>query len=219
MARSNITDYLRDYPFWLFDVPTMETAALPIFTPLSGFSSISAPEMTFETEAVTEGNWFFKHHVIKRAEVNSITLSRGVTLGNADFYTWAMNALTSTQAASLNLASLFGSGPISPRRQLVLVHFFSHLPIPLDQTAVGGAAAAALGNLAGSAGAMSAAALLGGGGFNFALRIPARAYVLTGCIPTRYKAGSDFDATSGAVSISELDVSYEFFEQFSLLGR
>lgn len=40
-------------------------------------------------------------------------------------------------------------------------------------------------------------------------RIPGRAWVLYDCIPTRYKAGTDFDANSSDVSIQELEVQPE----------
>jgi hypothetical protein len=38
------------------------------------------------------------------------------------------------------------------------------------------------------------------------VKIPARGWLLKECVPTRYKAASDFDATDGNVSLMELEV-------------
>ncbi len=48
------------------------------------------------------------------------------------------------------------------------------------------------------------------------LRTPGRAWVLYDCIPTRYRPGSDFDATSSDVSISELEVQPEHIIELTL---
>ena len=77
-----------------------------------------------------------------------------------------------------------------------------------------GAAAAGALNPGTVPSALSAA--LGQFGFDIAPRIPARAHVLHGCLPTRYKVGSDFDARSGEISIAELDIKPELVEEISL---
>ena len=46
--------------------------------------------------------------------------------------------------------------------------------------------------------------------------MPARAFLLKDCIPTRYKMGSDFDATSGQVSIAELEIHPHYIEEIAL---
>lgn len=48
------------------------------------------------------------------------------------------------------------------------------------------------------------------------LRTPGRAWLLYDCLPTRYRSGSDFDATSGDVSIQELEVQPEHVVELSL---
>lgn len=48
--------------------------------------------------------------------------------------------------------------------------------------------------------------------------LPGRAWLLFDCIPTRYKAGSDLDGTSGEVSIMELDVQPASVVEFALLS-
>jgi phage tail-like protein len=46
-------------------------------------------------------------------------------------------------------------------------------------------------------------------------KTPARAWMLFDCIPTHYKAGSDFDAISADISISDLTVKPSFWEEFN----
>jgi phage tail-like protein len=43
-----------------------------------------------------------------------------------------------------------------------------------------------------------------------------RMWLLTGCIPARYKAASDFDSTDSSVSIQELAIDVESFQQINL---
>src|SRR3990172_4593992 len=94
MARSTLLDPLRGNNFWLYDVAPIDFApALPLFTPLSGFSAITSPEITVETQQVNEGNWPFTKRVVKSASVGSITLARGVTWFNSDFWRWTMAAV------------------------------------------------------------------------------------------------------------------------------
>ena len=222
MARSAITDYLQAFPFWLFDT-SLSFSALPVLSPLSGFSSITAPEISVETFDITEGNWHFKRKAIRKAEVGTVTLQRGVTFSNSDFWRWTVAAVTGNTNWQVNVPfnpmSARVGGP-SPRRQLVLVHFFARNP---------------LGNVAGSILStlnlsLEAANALAGQGtgvvgqsavqlpitFDFAARVPARAFVLHGCLPIRYKTGTDFDARSGEISIAELDIAPELVEEISL---
>jgi hypothetical protein len=53
---------------------------------------------------------------------------------------------------------------------------------------------------------MQAAGIGNSGQGEFAARIPGRAWILYKCIPTKYKAGSDFDASSGDISIQECEL-------------
>ena len=48
--------------------------------------------------------------------------------------------------------------------------------------------------------------------------LPGKAYLLWDCIPTRYKAGSDFDAMSGEVSIAELELAVWAVTEITLLS-
>jgi phage tail-like protein len=46
-------------------------------------------------------------------------------------------------------------------------------------------------------------------------RVPARAWYLIDCAPTRYKSASDHDSLGGQISIAELTVRPLFFEEFN----
>jgi phage tail-like protein len=56
------------------------------------------------------------------------------------------------------------------------------------------------------------------GPFELLTQIPARAWILYGCLPTGYKPGSDFDATASEISMMELTVDPERVEEISLGG-
>lgn len=243
MPRSVVQDVLTNYPFWLMDVAPIELLALPVLTPSFGFSAITAPELTLETEEIQEGNWFFPRKVVRGASVGTITLSRGATFTDSDFYRWIRATLTGNtenfQSEGYNtatmlaagtqqggavgalsfgvgaMAGLFGvpriGGP-SPRRDLTLIQFFGHEPTE-DLVAAGLAQSVSI--------ALSADGLLSMNPFAIGIsgrtqRVPARAWKLKGCIPTRYKVGSDFDAAGIEVSIMELDVECESFTELSL---
>ena len=234
MARPALLDPLRDNNFWLYDVAPIDFApALPLFTPLSGFSAVSSPEITVETQQINEGNWPFTKTVVKGASVGPITLSRGVSWFNSDFWRWTMSAVEgSTGTTGLAI------GGITYRRTLLLVHFFRNTPArnaaeqiamavgitgglsTVTGFAVGAEAGAGAGVGAGIASAAQLASLQVAGGLfsptTVGIKIPARAFLLKNCIPTRYKSGSDFDANSGQVSIQEMDIQPEFVEEIAL---
>jgi hypothetical protein len=125
----------------------------------------------------------------------------------------------------------------------LLVHFFRNFglgtPTADDETrrasaaaaaaATGAAVSAATGVLlgagqslqAGVAGGSSAllqyGALWGAREFNNSpVLVPARAFLLHKCVPVRYRSGSDFDASTGDISIQELEVDAEMVEEISL---
>lgn len=181
------------------DIAPIELAALPIFLPLSGFASITAPEIRAEVETIVEGNWIFPRKVIKSASLSAITLTRGVTFFNSDFWRWIMAAIHGdTEVFQTKRLGLRIGGP-TPRRTLMLIHFFSKLPFGGDNGIN-----------------PDTPAVASVGPFEFMARMPARAFLLTGCIPTRYKTGSDYDARSGDISISELEFEFEGLEEIAL---
>lgn len=222
MARQAITDYLQAFPFWMMDVANVSAGAFPVFNPALGFASISAPEISLDTMAIREANWYFDRKVLQRGNINSFTVRRAVSFSDSDFWRWTMAGLTG--------GTQFSVGGPSYRRTLMLVHFFARNPLgggpEIDPTSVARAAALAVkdpDNAADyrrqvqykEAGVGGAASF---GPFEFAIRVPAKAYLLKGCLPGRWRSGSDFDAMDGSVSIAELDFSCEMVEEVSLAG-
>lgn len=200
MARRTIQDYLQVFPFWLLDVSPLEAGSIPVLNPLSGFSAVTAPEITIQTKEVREANWPFATKIPQAAEVSNLTLQRGVTFSNSDFWRWTVATLTGNTEWDL-------VGPVNPRiggksfrRDLLLVHFFAHNPIQ---------------PLAGAIDAVNTT-ITDMFPFDIALRVPAKAFLLKGCFPVRYKSGGDFDARSSEISIAELDLAMEYFEEISL---
>jgi hypothetical protein len=207
---------------------------------VAGFNSLTAPEISAETENIQEGNWMFQRKILKNATISSMTMTRGVTFFEADFYYWMKAGLYGDTDQLESLVPGLQIGGPTYRRNLMLLHFFSRSFVnppsggwgndnavetggDLERAALLGvgvgfddaAAGAALGGLT-FALTRGLNAIMGGG-FEFAQRIPARAFILYGCIPKRYKSGSDFDASSGDISIAELEIECEMFEQIGLV--
>ena len=187
---------MQAYPFWLFDAGVLGGNILfPVLDPSLAFSSLTAPEINVELLAIQHGNWEYKAQVVKTASVSPIILSRGTRFYDSDMYNWINSAIR-------------GKDPV--RRNLFMVHF---LGLRQGTGAVQTGAGAFVGAASSLAGGGNVAAGAAGGAIigNFiGDRIPGRAWVLHDCVPVRYKAGSDFDATSGAVSVQELEVQPEY---------
>lgn len=239
MARGFLTDYLQVFPFWLADIGPLNAFSLPVLTPISGFSQLSSPEISIEIETFKEGNWMFDRKVVKNASVSAMTLSRGITFFESDFANWTKAALYGDTGQFESAVPLLNVGGPTYRRTLMLIHFFQRTtadPPPGGDKTGGGLSGDAVraGLLGLGVGSQDVVAGLTLGGlmfgltrglnsllgtpFEFAARIPARAYILYGCIPSRYKAGSDFDASSGDMSIQELELQVEMVEQIALVG-
>ena len=222
-------DMLSANRFWLYDVTPIDGLSLPLFQPLSGFASISSPEVTAETMDINEGNALYATKVIKGAQVGSITLSRGVSFYNADFYNWMTAALNgSTQTGTIGTSfQIGGIGGTTYRRDLMLIHFFRNFGLGIATASAearrGMAVAASAGsnamilakqaNINALWGIAQQAAL---SAFSGSVKVPARAFLLKGCIPVRYKSGADFDANTGDVSIQELEIDAHSWEEISL---
>lgn len=238
MARLSLAEHLQNFAFQVLDVAPISPRALPVFTPGSSFSGVSSPEITAEMQDIPEGNSLFTKRVIKRGEISSITLQRGATAGDSDFYRWMMVALTGRPRFFGGRTPVQIGGP-SARRTLLLVHFYRHSILPQAATAglAGAASAAVSGILSGIEGGVATGVFAGGvtavgAGVGAAVgaaagpgsplpvgtavRLPARAWLLQGCLPQRYKAGTDFDATSSDVSIMELELAVESVQEYAL---
>jgi len=226
MARRVATDPLQVFPFHLFDVSVTEALQLPVFSPLLGFKSITMPEVTLEMQEITEGNWLFPRKVIKRASLNTLTLERASTFTNSDFWNWTMAALSGdTNATRFGIGKVgaFLSqvvGGVTPRKTLVLVHFLargigSDSQSEVQASVTSGGKTIHTTSLANTFNADRRPGV-NIGPFEFTPRIPARAWILHGCLPVRCKPGSDFDATSSDISMQEIELAYESVEQVDL---
>ena len=242
-ARGIFADFLQAFPFWLVDVAPMEGISFPILTPLFGFKSITAPEINVDIKEIKEGNYFFSRKVATGGSASNVILTRGTSFYDSDFWRWIRATLlgdtrvlgVSNPVPSSGALRAQIGGP-TPRRVLLLIHYFSRNPFGTGAagTAVGLAGTAALAGVVGaavtggSAASGAAAAVQAGAGagigaagvgpFEFAARVPAKAWVLTNVLPVRYKAGSDFDASSTEVSIAELELAVEVIEEIALLA-
>jgi len=239
VTRLRLQDYLQDHYFWAFDAST-STWGVPVFNPLFGFSKISAPEIGVEIESFKDGTFLYNRSVVKGGRVSPVLFERAASMFDADFYSWIIHTLHGNKdfesGGTLGkLAALLPGQSKSPRRSLLVVQFTSYNlaaltgdidnPIAAGGMAAIGAIAAAVSGLGaaggiaagvGSAAGATTDAAIGIGPFEFATRIPARSWLLHNCLPVRYRAGSDFDASSGEISLMELEVQPEYIEEFSL---
>jgi len=192
MARSVALDYLQNHRYQLLDVSYKLSIPPYVFNPVAGFSSISAPEISLETEEFDEGNFFFKRHLISGGEVSPITLMRGATFYDSEFWLWITAAIQGQQGKVLPPQMVGG------RRNLLLIHF----------TGV---------NVAEAPGQLGVVAdLFTGFQEGVAAYVPAKAWLLMDCLPTRYKVGQDFDATDSEITLMELEISPDRIEEFGV---
>lgn len=212
MARTILEDFYQSHRFHLIDVtpsPSFAGFGAPflVLSPQVGFSSITSPQLTLETEEIRPGNKSTPVTVIKSGKVEDITLQRGVFVGDNEFYQWIRQAQ-------------YGRGLY--RRTLLLIHIQSELEGGADgpgpSVSVGkylriisrASAALAGGSGGGFFGDVASAATSAFTGF------AARVFLLKDVVPVRYKAATDFDATNDGVSIAELDISVEEFTELTL---
>lgn len=176
MARSHLGDLLQNYAFWLVDIdPSARPPFFVLGGPLYGFNTVTHPEISVETEEITQMNSPWKVRSFAGADVGAITLSRGVRFYDSSMYSWIDRYIEGTDVG---------------QRNLLLLH-----------------------NMSASLGEIPSAPTPD---FIEIFRIPGKAWLLWDCVPTRYKAGSDLDGTSGDVAISEIDIQPTRIEEFSL---
>jgi phage tail-like protein len=184
VARSEFTDFLQNHHFWLVEISVSSRAPYFVAGSLtSGFQSVTMPEITGETESVSQMCSPYRVNYNRTYTYNSLTLLRGVTSYDSSFYRWMYRSMR---------------GEDRVQRNFLLLHFSN---VGVDQGGAplktGIAQNVGLGNLE-------------------TLRAFGKGYYLWDCIPVRYKAGSDLDASSGDVSIAELDIQPSYFTEFSL---
>ena len=192
MARPIAGDYLQVHRFHLLDIPDSVLGALTgdvFLTSLpawAGFSFVSIPEVALEHEEVREGNLEYPFKFVKGVSFGNVTMRKGMTWYDSDFWTWVVKA---------------GVGFYPVRKNFLLMQF---APAPLA-----GSPANELAN-----------------GYYENTRIQetpeeltgqrltvAKAWWLEGCLPVSYKAGSDLDANSGAISVTEMTMHPQYVNE------
>ena len=179
-------DYLPNYRFHLLDV---SFSGVPVFNVSYGFARVSMPEISIEMKEIKEGVLEYKHYSVLSATVSPITLERGAVVFNNDFEPWCRSTI---------------SGKPNQRRNFLLVQF-SDTGVPLingTDTGQGNAAAEIVNQFVPI--------------FDLFARIPARAWMLYGCLPVSYKAGSDLDALGNEISIQQVTVQPHYMSEIAL---
>lgn len=193
MARSRIADFMQNHRFWLMDlVPSATFPYLVLGSPFLGFSSITTPEYTADIGEINELNSMYKKHVYEGGSVGTMTLTRGVRGFDDTMWNWMHSAI---------------KGNDTTYRDLLLIQYTS-----INPSSVAGEIVGALVD------PLSLAEELPGDAWEGRGFIPGKAWILFGCIPTRYKPASDFDAMGGQVSVAELDIQPTSFIEISLLS-
>jgi phage tail-like protein len=226
-ARTQLDDSLLSYEFHLIDVDMRPPFNPPfVLWPAAGFDTITAPEMTVETEDISEGTSDYTYKVLKRASVSDLTLTKGVSMFNTDFWRWITGGLSGKNETSFGLTANIAPVPPARRRNLMLLQSSGLsvdgiVSILENGTIMEKINAATLLPAAAVTGAVSGAvSLLSQGVFDLnMLAVPGRAYMLFDCMPIRYKVGTDFNASEAAVSVEELDLAYTRFEVMGSFGR
>jgi len=215
VARYAITDYLQNHTFWLMDAGPLRSNRPPALTPTYAFSSISAPTIEAQVTTIRQANHPHGVPVVTGGEEGPIVLRRGASFGDTEFYRWIVTGIRgdpSAHAASRVLGGLAAPTPYV-RRDLLLVHFMPRLPFVAVNTNLT-SGANRVGSQGGAVGSLLQALLPAP--FEGGIRVPARAWLLKGCVPTKYQAASDFDATNSQVSVMELTVQPEHLSEINL---
>jgi phage tail-like protein len=226
MARTQIRDELLSHEFHIIDVDIQPPFNPPlVLWPTAGFSAISSPEMTAETDTITEGTSDYVYTVLKKCSTTPVVLSKGVSMFNNDFYKWIVGAISGKNDSTLGLTATVSVIPPARRRNLLLIQS-SGLSVEgiMEIMETGGIMdkmrATQLLPAAGITAAASAAVSTLSQGVTDLnlLAVPGRAYMLFDCLPIRYKAAGDFDANTLAVSVEELELTYTRFELLGAFG-
>jgi phage tail-like protein len=234
MARTQLNDYLLTHQFHLLDVDFSMAVPPWVLWPAAGFSAITMPELSIETEEIREGTSDFVYKVLKQGTTNTITLSKGASAFNSDFWRWTMACLSGRPTkesfgeflAELGKSAAFlgSTGAPGKRRNMALMHLSGISPKGVALAAAQGGPldkikAAAVAPALGVTAAVDVVKNATRGLVDFGISsIPAKVFMLFDCLPVRYKPGSDFDAATSAVSVEELEIAYTRFEEFALLA-
>lgn len=219
-----LEELLLNHEFHIIDVDVKPPFNPPfVLFPTAGFSAISSPSVSLETTKLVEGTSDYTHPIVTgKAAVEPITLSRGVTMFNTDFWKWISGTIAGKEDGSVGLNSNMSFVPSARRRNLLLMQSSGLSAEGVAQVISGGnpmerMKATSLMPLAGVAASFGySASFMDSGVTDIGMiGVPARAYMLYGCIPRSYQSGSGFDAMGFGVSIESLEIEYKSFDLFA----
>ena len=187
MHSRRLIDFMQNYRFWLFDL--VPSAAPPFFV-------LGSPAFGFSSISAPE----YTANVDEIKQGNSMFTRHAYSGGSVGTITLArgVRGFDGTMWDWMHRAI---KGLEITNRHMVLLHYTN-----INILRAGGSEYTAGQNLDGIDGPLEIA------GF-----IPGKAWILWSCIPTRYRAGSGFDAMSGDVSIAELDIQPDAMVEITLL--
>ncbi|MBK9390494.1 MAG: phage tail protein [Bacteroidetes bacterium] len=190
--KSRASDHLTNLRFHVLDVSFSNPVVL---SAAYGFKSVTAPTLSTKLREIKAGNYEFPYWVVEAAAVGQVTLEQGVRLFNSDFYDWISTTIP---------------GKAGKRRNFLLIQYSE----------------IAIGNLVRNQGAVPAPGIpsfltqVTSSVFqsytDLVSRVPARAWMLSGCLPLEYRAASDFDALGAEVSLAQLTIQPQEVIEFNL---
>ena len=174
MARPEATDFLTNFRFHVTSIKTGDGGKNYIKFDdgigaggEAGFQTVSLPEITIPAADYREGTSKYTKKFPGPPEISELSMARGVTTKDTNFFNWAIAAISGGEYRSDLLISQF-------------IRSILPEPGPEDFAATPDAA-------------------------------KTRQYKCFECIPVRVKPASDLDASSGEVSLAEVDVAIEYF--------
>lgn len=183
---SRVSDYILAHNFHLIDV----SISLPIVLSLTyGFHSATSPNISVQLQKIKEGNQPYPSFSVIGAEVAPVTLEQGVSFFNSDFYDWVDTTI---------------DGKPNRRRNLLLIQYSQ---IGIGSLSSPGANSLNIPALNIKFDTQFAADLIS--------RVPARAWMMYGCLPVDYRAASDFNAATSEVSLASLTLQPQKIIEFS----
>jgi phage tail-like protein len=185
--KQRISDYLSNYHFHVMD---MSFSTPTVFNLSAGFRFCTAPEISADIKEIKEGTFEFPRKVITGGKVSDITLHRGTSFFDSDFYDWISPAL----AGKPTFTGALGFKPQTSYRKNILIIQYSD--ISTNSNSQGFTPFQTLNDL-----------------IQF---VPARAWMCFNSLPVSYKSGTDLDALGADMSIAELVISPSYIEEYSL---
>jgi phage tail-like protein len=93
MSRAISTDFYQNFRYHVQLVPGDGYATMPdAFKVQAGFNTLSIPELTMDAVEYREGTTIFTQKFSGIPTFSEVTMTRGVTASDSDFWRWGQNA-------------------------------------------------------------------------------------------------------------------------------